>query len=121
MRNPPAPADQRADEHCDPDGQTDQVSDPEKRKRQKEIISAYRSALADAKSLRHIGGQYLRLDNDREYRGNDRAPQYCNHTSPPMFNVGSMLGIAPAPDLEPFSACNPFRIRHTASCTYRPT
>ena len=41
MRNAPAPADQRADKHRDPDGQTDQMPDPEKSKRQKEIISAH--------------------------------------------------------------------------------
>src|SRR6476660_9054287 len=116
MRNAPTPTDQRTDEHCDPDGQTDQVPDPEKRKRQKEIISAHCSALADAKSLRHIGSQYLRLNDDREYRGNDRAPQYCKQTGLPMFNVGSMLGIAAAPDLEHFSACNAFRIRQIGSC-----
>src|SRR5213596_1846387 len=64
----PAPTDQRADKHRDPDGQTDQVSDPEKSKRQKEIISAHCSAPANPKSLCHIGRQYLRLNDDREYR-----------------------------------------------------
>src|SRR6476646_3503991 len=52
MRNAPAPSDQRAEKHRDPDGLTDQMSDPEKRKRQKEIISAHCSALANPKSLR---------------------------------------------------------------------
>src|SRR5947208_13884028 len=116
MRNAPAPTDQRADKHRNPDGQTDQVPDPKKSKRQKEIISAHCSAPANPKSLRHIGGQYLRLNDDREYRSNDRAPQYCKQTSPPMFNVGSMLGIAAASDLEHFSACNAFRIRQIGSC-----
>src|SRR6478672_3380674 len=116
MRNPPAPADQRADEHRDPDGQTNQVPDPEKSKRQKEIISSHCSAPTKPKSLRHIGGQYLRLNDDREYRGNDRAPQYGKQAGPPMFNVGSVLGIAAAPDLEYFSACNAFRIRQIGSC-----
>src|SRR6476620_8266656 len=116
MRNPPAPADQRADEHRDPDGQTNQVPDPEKSKRQKEIISRHCSAPTKPKSLRHIGGQYLRLNDDREYRGNDRAPQYRKQTGPPMFTVGSMLGIAAAPDLKHFSPCNTSRIRQTGSC-----
>src|SRR5215216_2806189 len=93
MRNAPAPADQRADEHRDPDGQTDQMPDPEKSKRQKEIISAHRSAPANPKSLRHIGSQYLRLNDDREYRGNDRAPQYCKQTGPAVFNIVSVLLI----------------------------
>src|SRR5438034_3785043 len=116
MRNAPAPTDQRADKHRNPDGQTDQVSNPEKSKRQKEIISADCSAPANPKSLCHIGGQYLRLNDDREYRGNDRAPEYCKQTGPAMFNVGSMLGIAAAPDLEHFSACNAFRIWQIGSC-----
>src|SRR4030095_12338966 len=116
MRNAPAPADYRANKHRNSYGQTDQVPDPEKSKRQKEIISAHCSAPANTKSLRHIGGPYLRLKDDREYRGNDRAPQYCKQTGPPMFNVGSMLGIAAAPDLEHFSACNAFRIRQIGRC-----
>src|SRR4030095_7453903 len=116
MRNAPAPTNYRAYKHRDPNGQTNQVPDPEKGKRQKKIISAHCSALANPKSLRHIGGQYLRLNDDCEYRGNDRAPQYCKQTGPPMFNVGSMLGIAAAPDLEHFSACNAFRIRQIGSC-----
>src|SRR6266576_4909866 len=115
MRNAPAPTDQRADKHRNPDGQTDKVPDPEKSKRQKEIISAHCSAPANTKSSRHVGDQYLRLNDDREYRGNDRAPQYCKQTGPPMFNVGSMLRIAAAPDLEHFSACNAFRIRKVRS------
>src|SRR5437867_12517835 len=96
MRNAPAPTDQRADKHRNPDGQTDQVPNPEKSKRQKEIISAHRSAPANPKSLRHIGGQYLRLNDDREYRSNDRAPQSCKQTSSPMLTAGSMLGIPAA-------------------------
>src|SRR6266704_2687321 len=105
MRNAPAPTDQRADKHRNPDGQTDQVPDPEKSKRQKEIISAHCSAPANPKSLRHIGGQYLRLNDDREYRSNDRSPQHRKQTGTSVFNVGSMLRIAAAPDLEHFSAC----------------
>src|SRR5207244_8052124 len=86
MRNAPAPTDQRADKHRDPDGQTDQVPDPEKSKRQKEIISAHCSAPANTKSLRHIGRQYLRLKDDREYSSNDRPTQYRKHTSTYVLN-----------------------------------
>src|SRR6266446_10566708 len=112
MRNAPAPTDQRADKHRNPDGQTDQVPDPEKSKRQKEIISAHCSAPADAKSLRHIGGQYLRLDNDREYRSNDRAPQYRKQTGTSVFNVSSVLGVSAASDFQNFRARNSYDIRN---------
>src|SRR6266850_1880889 len=115
MRNAPAPTDQRADKHRDPDGQADQMPNPEKSKRQKEIISAHCSAPANTKSLCHIGGQYLRLNDDREYRRDDRSPQHRKQTGPAMFNVGSMLGIAVAPDLEHFSTCNAFGIRKVRS------
>src|SRR5215472_10937660 len=68
VRNAPTPTDHRADQHRNSYRQTDQVPDAEESKRQKEIISTHGSALADPKSLRHIGGQYLRLNDDREYR-----------------------------------------------------
>src|SRR5439155_9952879 len=115
MRNAPAPTDQRADKHRNPDGQTDQVPDPKKSKRQKEIISAHCSAPANPKSLRHIGRQYLRLNDDREYRSNDRAPQYRKQTSTSVFNVSSVLGVSAASDFQNFSACNAFGIREVRS------
>src|SRR5881275_1183607 len=115
MRNAPAPTDQRANKHRNPDGQTDQVSDPEKSKRQKEIISAHCSAPANPKSLCHVGGQYLRLNDDREYRRDNRSPQHRKQTGTSVFNVSSVLGVSAASDFQNFGARNAFGIRKVRS------
>src|SRR5207248_10268700 len=43
MRNAPAPAEQRADTHRDPDGQTDPMPNPDKSNRQKVTTTTHRS------------------------------------------------------------------------------
>ena len=44
------------------------MPNPEKRKRQKEIVTGYCSAPADSKSLRDVGRENLRCHNDGKYR-----------------------------------------------------
>jgi hypothetical protein len=87
------------------------MSDPEKSKRQKEIISAHCPAPANPKSLRHIGRQGLGLNDNREYRRDNRSPQDCKQTGASMFNVSGVLGTSAASDFQNFGARNAFGIR----------
>src|SRR5262245_21327180 len=111
MRNAAAPSYYRADEHRDADRQTDQVSDSDKSERQKEIISTNCSALPNPKSLRHIASQYLRLNDDREYRRDDRSPQHREQTGTSMFNVSGVLRASAASYFQDFGASNTFWVR----------
>src|SRR5206468_12236414 len=100
MRNAPAPADQCADEHRDTNRKTDQMSDPEKRKGQKEIVTGYCSAPADSKSLRDVRGENLRCHNDSENGGDDRSPQNSEQPRAAVFDIRSMCGITATANLE---------------------
>src|SRR5215470_15100713 len=95
---------QIAETHCDSHGQTNQVPNPEKSKRQKEIISAHCSPPANTKSLCHIRGQYLRLNDDREYRRHNRSPQHCKQTGAAVLDVRSMFRVSAAADFQDFGA-----------------
>src|SRR5437867_11035966 len=99
MRNAPAPADQCADEHRDTNRKTDQMSDPEKRKGQKEIVTGYCSAPADSKCLRDICREDLGRNDHRENCGDDRSPQNREQTRAAMFDIGGVLSFIPTADL----------------------
>ena len=87
------------------------VTDREQQERKREIITAHRAAPADAESLRDIGGEHLRGDDDCKDRGHDRSPQHREQTCAAVFDVGSVLGIAATADLEHFGAGDAFRVR----------
>ena len=87
------------------------MSNAEKSERQKEIVTAHRAALPDAKGLSNISGEKLRLNNDRKDRGHNRSPQYRQKTGPTMFNLRGVFRIATAPNFQHLSACDAFGIR----------
>ena len=97
------------------------MPNPEKRKRQKEIVTGYCSAPADSKSLRDVGRENLRCHNDGKYRGDDRSPQNCEQTRAAVFDIGSVLSFIPTADLQNLSACHSFRIRQVRLCHQRAT
>src|SRR5205814_1078751 len=111
MRNTPAPADEGADQHRDTNREADQMSDPEKRKGQKEIVTADRAATADSKSLRDVRGENLRCHDDGKYRSHNRSPQHREETGAAVLDVGSVLSFISTADFQNFSACDAFGIR----------
>src|SRR5438552_13052619 len=99
MRNAPAAADQCADEHRDTNREADQMPNPEKRKRQKEIVTGYCSAPADSKSLGDVGGKNLRGHDDGENRGDDRSPQNSEQTRAAVYDIRCILSFIATADL----------------------
>jgi hypothetical protein len=71
MRDAPAPTDERAYQHRDSNRKTDQMSNPDKRKRQKEIETARRASAADPKCVGDVGRENSRRDNHCEDGGHD--------------------------------------------------
>ena len=66
MRHAPAPANYRADQHCQTNRETNQVPDREQQERQREIITAHGALASDSKGLRNVRGKDLRGHDDRK-------------------------------------------------------
>ena len=86
------------------------MSDGEQRKRQIEIETGHRAAVAAKAEVVHdVAGEDTRGDDQRERRSTDRAP-HDGKQAGAVFSIGRLCPVAAAADLQHFGTGHAFRI-----------